>query len=162
MNTFSLRDVLPRDYPFIVSVYNDNSLFLQTHLAVTSINTAFVAEEVAEMRRIGFRSCLIIDNDSKKPCGLLDFKVDEEAYLSLLMLPATLQGKGLGREIFTFTESYLRQHHCLSIRIDVVKAATDTMAFWERMGFSPCETISLQWRENKLPATVMRKTLQQG
>lgn len=105
MSKYIMRSVQENDYKSIVEIYNSNRQFLLNHLGVDFIDEAFVLEEVSTMHKVGFRSCVIVNRESSMVQGVLDYKPDQEVYLSLLMLSAGLQGKGVGSEIYSLFET---------------------------------------------------------
>lgn len=159
MTKFLIRDITACDYRRAADIYNSNPRFLAAHLGVDRIDAAFVAEEASAMDRAGFRSCVIVDRETRAVQGLLDYRPGEETYLSLLMLAAPLQGKGLGRALYTFFESSLLPPDCRSVRIDVVTGhAPHALPFWTGLGFSPRGSVTLTWRARTNTALVMGKT----
>lgn len=100
MPKYIIRIVQKNDYKSIAEIYNSNPHFLFHHLGVDFIDEAFVSEEVSTMQKAGFHSCVIVDQESSMVQGVLDYKPNQEVYLSLLMLSASLQGKGMGSDIW--------------------------------------------------------------
>lgn len=47
------------------------------------------------MKNEGFYSCKIVQKNSNEIVGIIDFKVDKETYLSLLMINSNLKGQGI-------------------------------------------------------------------
>jgi len=54
-------------------------------------------EELESMKKANFYSCKIIEKSSGKIIGIIDFKIGEETYLSLLMLHNDYKNKGFGK-----------------------------------------------------------------
>lgn len=160
MIKYDIRDISINDYKKVSEIYNSNCQFLLNHLGVECIDEDFVAEEVLTMSKAGFKSCIIIDRENQTLQGVLDYKVGKEVYLSLLMLAADAQGKGIGREIYSFFETEMVRLESSSIRIDVVNDYQDNVVpFWERLGFVGCESVTLNWGNKTSKAVVMRKSI---
>jgi len=162
MAKYFLRPVCEKDYADIAAVYNSNPVFLQNHLGLERVDAAFAAEEAACMRKAGFCSCAIVNAESAKIQGILDYRSGQEAYLSLIMIDARLQGRGIGRSIYFNFEQQMRQAGSMSIRIDVVNDYPGSLvSYWKALGFSEAETISLRWGKKTSRAMLMRKRIQQ-
>lgn len=158
MPKYIIRIVQENDYKSIAEIYNSNPHFLFHHLGVDFIDEAFVSEEVSTMQKAGFHSCVIVDQESSMVQGVLDYKPNQEVYLSLLMLSASLQGKGMGSDIYSHFEMKMIQDKKTSIRIDVVNDYQDHLVpFWKRHGFLENENVTLDWGNKKSSAVVMRK-----
>ncbi len=158
MPKYIIRDIQETDYKRVTEIYNSNPQFLLNHLGMTSIDESFISKEVSEMNKVGFNSCVIVEKNSQLIQGVLDYKSDKEVYLSLLMLSADLQGQGIGRNIYSSFESNMIQAGNISIRIDVVNDYPENLVpFWEGLGFSVNECVTLNWGNKKSNAVVMRK-----
>lgn len=160
MNRYQIRAICIEDYMQVTNIYNSNRSFLQNHLGIELIDKDFIHKEVLEMQSVGFNSDVIVDTNMQKLLGVLDYRNGEEVYLSLFMLTNDLQGKGFGREIYSFFEEQMKQCGSKTIRIDVVNDYTDNVIpFWRKMGFLECETVILEWGNKRSQAIVMRKTI---
>jgi ribosomal protein S18 acetylase RimI-like enzyme len=112
------------------------------------------------MKDEGFYSCKVVQKKSNKIVGLIDFKVDKEAYLSLLMIDNSFRGQGIGLRIYELFEMYIKSCKSSSIRLDVVtNYDRHVLGFWLKNGFKSIENITLNWNEKVLPAVVMKKDL---
>ena len=112
------------------------------------------------MKKVGFRSCVIVDEETQAVQGVLDYKPDDEVYLSLMMLAAESQGKGIGKMIYSLFEAQMSRENRASIRIDVVNDYPgNVVPYWEKLGFVANETITLEWGDKQSKAVVMRKRL---
>lgn len=161
ISPYMIRDVQKEDYKTIVEIYSSNPRFLVHHLGMECIDESFIKQEVANMKKYHFIPSVIIYTESKSTCGILDYKPGEEVYLSLLMLKADMQGRGLGSDIYSYFEAEMFQEGSKCIRIDVVKDYDDNViSFWEKQGFLECENIILEWGNKKSNAVTMRKELQ--
>lgn len=161
MPKYIMRAVQENDYKSIVEIYNSNHRFLLNHLGMDFIDETFISKEVSTMRRVGFCSCVIVDQESSMIQGVLDYKPNQEVYLSLIMLAAGLQGKGVGSDIYSYFETQMIEDERDSIRIDVVNDYQDNLVpFWKRHGFLENENVILEWGNKKSNAVVMRKRLQ--
>lgn len=163
MDRYCIRDICADDYSQVVAIYNANPRFLTDHLGVEAIDEAFISREVSAMRKAGFRPCVIINGEKQTVRGVLDYRPGKEAYLSLLMLAADLQGKGAGCRVYSCFESEMLQlEDSVSIRIDAVNDCFDNaIPFWKKLGFSECESVTLEWGKKKSRAVVMRKNIRQ-
>lgn len=112
------------------------------------------------MKHIGFLSYVIVDKDTEMIRGTIDYRLSEEVYLSLFMLDASLQGKGLGRNLYDCFENEIVKKGTKRVRIDVVNEYEgNVVAFWEKLGFIGEEEVVLEWGNKKSRALVMRKNL---
>ena len=160
MERFYIRELNPSDYKRVAEIYNSNRQFLLNHLGVEVVEEAFISDEALTMERVGFRSCVIVNEEMQRVQGVLDYKPDEEVYLSLLMLEAELQGKGIGKTVYSLFESQMMQEKRDSIRIDVINDYEgNVVPFWERLGFVGNESITLEWGNKRSNAIVMRKKI---
>lgn len=155
---YGIRRISIEDFGAVAEIYNSNKDFLIHHLGISKVDQAFVEKEVQTMTDLGFLSCVIFDVRTFEICGLIDYKIGSEVYLSLLMLKKSFQKKGIGQEVFSFWESELTGEEISHIRIDVVHDHVDhSITFWEKMGFNKFEEIELAWGEKKNRAIVMKK-----
>lgn len=160
MEKFYIRELNKNDYKRVAEIYNSNREFLRNHLGVESVDEAFVSDEAVTMKKVGFHSCVIVNEETQTVQGVLDYKPDDEVYLSLMMLAAESQGKGIGNMIYSLFESKMQQEKRDYIRIDVVNDYTDNVIpFWEKLGFVGNETITLEWGNKKSNAVVMKKSI---
>lgn len=160
MGKLYIRELNPSDYKRVEEIYNSNRQFLLTHLGVEAVDEEFISDEAETMEKIGFRSCVIVSEETQTVQGVLDYKPDDEVYLSLLMLSAELQGRGIGKEIYALFESKMRKEKRASIRIDVVNDYPgNVVPFWEKLGFVDNESITLEWGNKKSSAIVMSKRI---
>ena len=143
-----------------VRIYNSNIAFLKSHLNVESVTEDWIAEEFKSMQEAGFLSCKIIDLHSDEVVGLMDFKISEETYLSLIMIDGAKRSKGVGSEIIGCFEQYARSKGGNRVRIDVATNYDDTsLKFWENIGFIVHDEIELSWSGREIPAVKMVKGL---
>jgi ribosomal protein S18 acetylase RimI-like enzyme len=157
---YSFIDITENDITEIVQIYNSNSVFLQNHLGLNCVTADFVISEMLEMRQIGFSATKIIDSVKGKIIGICDFKLGEEVYLSLLMVDGSMQGKGLGREIYFEFEQMVKARDGACVRIDVVDSYNGNAAgFWIKQGFEVQGRTELIWRGKKSEAQIMKKAL---
>lgn len=158
MSIYVIRAVQESDYNSIVEIYNSNKQFLRHHLGMDFIDEAFIAKEMIAMNRGGFCSCVIENQDNSLIQGILDYKPEQEIYLSLFMLMNSLQGNGVGSNVYSQFEAQMIQDKRKSIRIDVVNDYQDNLVpFWKRHGFLENENVILNWGNKKSKAVVMRK-----
>lgn len=160
MTKYVIRKIHISDFKQVVEVYNSNQKFLINHLGVEFIDEDFISEEVSTMGKEGFSSCVIVNSETQEIQGVLDYKSDKETYISLFMLSADLHGKGIGSDIYSFFESKMLQAESVSIRLDVVNDYKENVVpFWKSLGFLEYESVTLDWRNKKSNAVVMRKYL---
>lgn len=160
MPDYFIRAACRADCARIAQVYNSNPRFLLRHLGAARVDERFIEEEFEQMRRAGFCPCVIVQRGDLEIRGTLDYRSGPEVYLSLLMLEAGLQGKGIGRRIYQDFEMQMRRAGSASVRIDVVCGYPGSASgFWEKLGFRAGESVALQWGEKKSPAVVMRKKI---
>ncbi len=144
----------------ICKIYNSNSVFLIHHLGVQEVNEVFIEEELEEMKRLHFTTCVIQKQDTKEIIGVMDYKVDETVYLSLIMINSEYQKSGIGTKVYLQFEETMRLQERREIRIDVIEDTTNGLfVFWKNLGFNETEKIQLQWGDKRLNADVMIKIL---
>jgi len=157
---FIAEEIDDKDVEEIVEVYNSNTNFLEAHLGRKAITSDWVRQELESMKNIGFSSCKIIDRNSFKIAGIIDYQTGNETYLSLLMIRYDCKGKGMGTRIFQAFEEYVKSLGGNCIRIDVVTGYDPSvLGFWKKNGFEKYETIELNWTGKRLPAVTMKKCL---
>ncbi len=158
MERYYIREITPQDIRSIVNIYNSNSMFLSNHLGLLQIDEKFVINDKNEIGASGFLSCVIVDKETKRVIGVIDYKPENEVYLSLLMIHASFQGNGIGKHIYNmFEESMLRLGKHL-IRIDVVNDYVgNVVPFWEKLGFDERRVIRLKWGNKESNALIMKK-----
>ncbi|MCR3761033.1 GNAT family N-acetyltransferase [Clostridium felsineum] len=147
------------DLKEVVLVYNSNKNFLMKHIGKGSVTEEWILGEIKCMRELHFYPCKIVDKANMKLVGVMDFKIDKESYLSLLMLNSTYKNRGLGKLVYEGFEKYVKEKGSLGIRIDVVcEYDNKVLSFWKRNGFMEIENVKLKWTSKALPAVVMRKS----
>ncbi len=67
-------------------------------------------------------------------CVYLEIKGDA-VYLSTLAVAPAAQGHGVGRQLLAAAEEYARQHGCTRIKISVLSARPELVAWYERYGY---------------------------
>ncbi len=160
MQTLFLRPAALDDLQTVTDIYNSNPHFLIHHLGQPQVDRDFIEKEWQQMHTMNFICCLAEDPATGQAVGFLDYCEDETVYLSLMMLDAKAQGKGLGARCFRHFEQEMARHGRKSIRIDVVNDYPDTpLPFWEKQGFTATDTVTLTWGSKSSHARVMRKTL---
>lgn len=143
MKEYIIRKIEENDYNKVARIYNSNPIFLKNHLGVSSVDETFVAEEVKEMLTIGFNSYVIENIEKQTIEGILDFKLDNETYLSLLMLDKSIQKTGVGSSAYHYLEKLAIKICSKTIRIDVVyDYQENSLSFWKKLGFSEHESIN--------------------
>ena len=157
---FYLDLVENKDINDIVEVYNSNRIFLVSHMDTCKVTYEWVLEELESMKKVGFNSCKIVEKNSGRIIGIIDYKIGEETYLSLLMIYSDYKNKGFGKSIYQAFEEYIKSEKSKCMRIDVVTNYDDTVIdFWVRNGFDKFKNIELNWTGKVLPAVIMKKSL---
>ena len=155
-----VQEVQPIDVQDIVSLYHSNQEFIRHHLGTDHITSEWVENEWESMKQSGFLSCKALEKKSGNIIGIIDFKVEEEAYLSLLMIHGEAQNQGIGKQIYDAFEEYAKLAHSKSIRLDVITKYSDNVVkFWSKRGFIKDRDIGLNWSGVTLPAIVMKKMI---
>lgn len=148
------------DLSKVAEVYNSNQDFLINHIGGMEVTAEWVYREMSSMDKAGFYTHKITHKCSGNIIGIIDVKVNEETYLSLLMLHKDYKNCGLGKQAFNALERHIKSIGSKSIRIDVISNDNkDVFNFWHKNGFVENEDIRLKWGEKSLLATVMRKQL---
>lgn len=157
MSNYKIDTITEIDIDKILDIYNSNTHFLENHMGITEVSREFITNEIKEMKNIGFNS-LVIKDCRSNIIGICDFKISEEVYLSLLMIDANQQGKGLGSIVYNQLEKLFKENHANKVRIDVVyNYDHNAVDFWKKQGFIPCEKIQLEWNGYKTNAIKMLK-----
>ncbi|WMM24731.1 GNAT family N-acetyltransferase [Tissierella sp. MB52-C2] len=157
---FYIEQLENKDLKEVLEVYNSNGKFLTNHIDKSTVTNEWITEELEYMKDSGFRSCKVIHIATGKIVGIMDFKVDEEIYLSLLMIHNDFQGKGFGKIIYNGFEEYVKSLKRKCIRIDVViNYDNSILKFWKDNGFVKSKDIELNWAGKALPAVTMKKYL---
>lgn len=144
----------------VVQLYNSNTYFLKNHMHTDEVTPQWVTNELGSMKNLGFSSCKALEKDTQKLVGIIDFKIDVESYLSLLMIHSDYANRGLGKQIYKTFEAYVKSKGSKRIRLDVVTGYSDkVLNFWIGNGFHKSDDISLNWNGVILPAVTMIKIL---
>ncbi len=158
--SFYIDTVENKDLNDIIEVYNSNKLFLINHIGTNKVSYEWIIEELESMKKMNFYSCKIVEKSLGKIIGIIDFKIDEETYLSLLMLHNDYKNKGYGKLIYQTLEEYARSLKSKSMRIDVVTNYDNfVLKFWTSIGFNKFKDIEMKWAGELLPAVIMKKIL---
>lgn len=149
-----------KDLNEAAEIYNSNRNFLLSHIHKKEVDGQWVLHELEAMKEVGFYSCKVVDISSEKIIGVMDFKIDKETYLSLLIIHSEFKGKGLGKSILQAFEKYVKSLNGNYIRIDVVtNYDSSVLDFWIKNGFVKFKDVELNWAEKSLPAVIMKKNL---
>ena len=138
-----LRPAGRRDAAALAAIYNSNPGFLAHHLGRERVDEAFLLSELEEMAGAGFASFLITEGEGGPAVAAADVRGGEQAYLSLLILHRTAQGRGLGRRCAALLEDH----------------PGNPLPFWRRLGYEGSERVALTWGEKTSSALVLRKEL---
>ncbi|MCA9878591.1 MAG: N-acetyltransferase [Thermomicrobiales bacterium] len=78
------------------------------------------------------------------PLGLLVIKPDFDyftdhprAYIEILVVAESAEGRGVGRALMAFAEQWGRERGCREVVLDVFANNTGAIAFYERVGYAP-------------------------
>lgn len=157
---FYINTIDNNDIEGICEIYNSNEEFLLKHMDVNKVTSKWVLEEINSARKDGFQSCKIVEKVSGGKIGIVDFKLGEETYLSLLIIHNDFRSKGIGKSFFMKFEEYIKSLKSECIRIDVVtNYDSSVFDFWVENGFVKSQDIELNWSGKILYATTMRKYL---
>lgn len=149
-----------KDIKEVLAVYNSNYKFLINHMEKNKVTNEWLRQEFKSMKNHGFYCYKVVNRETERIVGIVDLKMEEEAYLSLLMIHSDFRGKGLGNMIFQGFEEYIKSLKCKSIRIDVVTNYDNSVLnFWINNGFTKIKDVELNWTGKVLPAVVMKKFL---
>lgn len=160
LKEFYIDFVEDKDLNDIVDVYNSNKYFLLNHMGTDKVTYEWVLEELEAMKKADFYSCKVVEKSSSKIIGVIDFKIGDETYLSLLMLHNDYKNKGFGKLIYQALEGYSQTVKSKCMRIDVVIKYDDTVLnFWVKNGFNKFKDVELNWTGKILPAVIMKKSL---
>lgn len=144
----------------IAELYNSNTDFLQVHMHTDHVTSQWVTDELESMKRLGFSSVKALEKGTNKVAGIIEFELDAESYLSLMMVHRDCANRGYGTQIYQAFEAYAHANHSTSVRLDVVTGYSDAVLnFWTRNGFEKDEDISLNWNGVVLPAVTMKKDI---
>lgn len=161
MNLYSIRKATKDDVDKIVEIYNSNKEFLVNHLGVECVDYSFISSEMNEMEVAGFLSTVIIDKARHEIIGVLDYKPESSAYLSLLMIHSKFHGKGMGTLMYKCFEKDILRAQKQRIRIDVVNDYENNLVgFWRQQDFISQKEIELEWGNKKSNALAMMKSLE--
>lgn len=160
LEEFKLEKIESKDLNKILEIYNSNGEFLINHMDKSVVTEEWIIQELKYMEEMDFKSCKIVERHTENILGIIDFKIDEETYLSLLMIHKDFQGNGLGHIIYQGFEEYIESLKGKSIRIDVVtNYDSSVLKFWTHNGFVKLKDIELNWAGKTLPAVIMKKRL---
>lgn len=155
---FIISEMTVDDINGILEVYNSNQNFLLSHINKKSISIDWLIEEQQEMKEANFKTLVVKEDNSI--IGFIDVCIEEESYLSLMIIHNEYRGRGYGKEIYHALEQYLEKMNSKRIRIDVVYNYNEkVLQFWGNRGFKETEKIKLQWTDITLDAIVMKKEL---
>jgi GNAT superfamily N-acetyltransferase len=85
---------------------------------------------------------ILIATDRDQPAGLLAIRSDTDyftghrrAYVELLAVAETAEGRGVGRVLMEHAEAWARDHDCIEVTLDVFASNAGAIAFYRRMGY---------------------------
>ncbi len=159
MNNYTFCKIGINDIDRIVEIYNSNVTFLITHMGTSNISKEFILNEINKMKNYGFISSLI-KNNKNEIIGLCDFKIQKEAYLSLLIIHSKFKGNGFGRDIYNHLERVFKLNNVKRVRIDVIyDYEENVLGFWKKQGFVIDGEVELEWNGYKSNAIRMIKII---
>ncbi len=103
----------------------------------------------------GLLACLILNNTSvAKP-------LSDEVYIAVLVVDASMRGKGIGSLLMQAAFEIAQQNQCHSVVLDVANTNPDARRLYERLGFKLVRTIEFKYLPKWISsgATIMRKEL---
>ncbi len=130
LSTLAVREAGAADVPAIVALVN----------AAFALERAFVdrdrthADEIAAMMQRG--AFLVVDGGSGAllACMYLENRGDR-AYLGMLSIEPSQQGRGLGRAMMAAAEAHARAWRCAAVDIRILHLRTELPPFYRRLGF---------------------------
>ena len=135
-----------KDIKEVLEVYNSNNHFLINHVGTNKVTSEWLHKELKEMKDVGFSSYKIVETRTDKIIGIIDFKLDDETYLSLLMIDSDFHGNGFGKLIFQKFEEYVKSFKSNCIRIDVgINYDKSVLDFWVNKGFVKYKDVELNY-----------------
>ena len=159
MDNYKFDIITRNDIDKILDIYNSNTSFLENHMGISTVSKEFIINEIEEMINIGFNS-LVIKNSDDNTLGICDFKIEDDVYLSLLMIDGKEKRNRLGSRIYNQLEQIFKAKKANRVRIDVVyDYEENVVGFWEKQGFIHYEKIQLEWNGYKSNAIKMYKTI---
>lgn len=160
MKDYIIDLALEKDLEKILDIYNSNVQFLLNHMDRDMVTIDWLHKEFKEIKNSGFNSFKVVEKDTNRIIGIIDYRTGEETYLSLLMIHNDYKNLGIGKIIFQAFEIYCKTMKSSSIRIDVVNGYDSLVYdFWVKNGFARFEEIELNWTGKVLPAVIMKKNL---
>ena len=148
------------DLDDVLKVYRSNKDFLLHHIGSDSVTFAWLQSEIEAMKASNFYSYKVCDKNTGNIIGIVDFKIGDETYLSLLMVHSNYRSMGMGTRIYQTIEKYVKSHNCTSIKIDVaIDYDNSVLDFWVKRGFTKIQEVTLHWTGKSFPAVMMKKTL---
>jgi GNAT superfamily N-acetyltransferase len=117
---------------------------------VRLINAAFVVEQVAiEGDRIDHAGAekymqtgeflLLAENATIAGC-VYTAKRGDRAYLGLLSVEPSMQGRGLGAQLVAAAEKHARQQGCIAMDLRVISAREELLPFYQHFGYAITHT----------------------
>ena len=79
---------------------------------------------------------------------ITDYHKEHEAFIGWFMVDASLQGQGIGSQIFADLRDALSSQGFNHLELGVIEANTEALAFWKKAGFAPTGRVSEQERYN--------------
>ena len=80
---------------------------------------------------------------------ILRYPNDCTAFIGLFMIEASLQGQGIGRKLYEWTERWIANQHFTHIRLGVIAENVEGKSFWSKMGFVPTGVVT-KWNDLKI------------
>lgn len=144
----------------ILEIYNSNKDFLTKHLHKEKITYDWIFEDFKFMKEVGFYSCKIIDKNTGKIVGLIEFNGKKNTYLSLLMIHNDYKSNGIGNIIYQGFERYALSRQKDRIDIDIVDNYSGMVYdFWVNKGFIRGSNTNLKRGYRILEGSKMNKKL---
>lgn len=120
---------------------------------VRLINSAFVVERVAiEGDRVHHASVetymqtgefLLLEENAAIAGCVYTAKRGDRAYLGLLSVEPSSQGRGLGRHLVAAAENHARQQGCIAMDLRVISAREELLPFYQHLGYAITHTSPL-------------------
>ena len=141
----SFRDARADDLRFVLDGLADNRRIEGRSPEAAACTDADEAEYAA---RIAAGTVRILEIDGQ-PAAFLSYALDFEVmyvagaflWIDLVYVRASMRGRGLGKRLYVEAARLARQSGCAKVVADVFSANEGSVAFHERVGFTPLYTI---------------------
>lgn len=142
-----IRELLREDLPELLAIYNSNPPYNQLRNGMSSVSLADLEAEYEATIGIPYGHWLAITCEDKI-IGVIHIVLSHDSepksWISLLLLHASYQRQGFGRETMEIIEPFLKKHGTQHIHHGVIAQNEPALLFWGRLGYE-------QYRQVKAP-----------